>query len=134
MPQLCVPAVERAANELCIQSVNSLGKVSVRLQHFAVPYASLAVLSATQAKGALDFRDMLLPTPQGSVVVMSRRSAVNDEDLVEVADLSRHGTWIDEAPHEIIHDLVEVWPPLHTMSKGHEEWMTPGMRCVGSRC
>ena len=41
----------------------------------------------------------------------------------EVADLSGHGTWIDEALHEIIHGLVEVWLPLHTMSKGHEDRM-----------
>ena len=94
MPQLCVPAVERVANELCSLSLNSLEKVYVRLQHFAGPYASLAVPSTTQAKGALDSRDMCLRTLRGSVVVMIRRSAVNDGDLVEVADLSEHGTWI----------------------------------------
>ena len=51
---------------------------------------------------------------------MIRRSAVNDDDLVEMADLSGHGSRIDEALHEIIHHLVEVWPPLHTMSKGQD--------------
>ena len=46
---------------------------------------------------------------------MIRRSAYIDEDL---ADLSRHNTWVDKALHEIIHDLVEAWSLLHTMSKG----------------
>ena len=64
---------------------------------------------------------MSLPTPRGSVVGMIRRSAYIDEDLAEVADLSGHGTWADEALHEIIHDLAGAWFPVHTMSKGHEE-------------
>ena len=72
-------------------------------------------------EGCVGLSGRALPTPPGPVVVMIRRSAVGDEDLVEVADLSGHGTWIDEVPHEIIHDLVEVWLPLHTMSRGHEE-------------
>ena len=56
---------------------------------------------------------------------MIRRSEFNDVDLAEVADLSEHGTWVDEAVHEIIHGLVEAWSLLNMMSKGHEEKMTP---------
>ena len=74
-------------DELCRSSSIALQDVSERL-HLAVPHASLAVPSATQAKGALDSRDMSLPTPRGSVVDMIRRTAFNDEDLAKVADLS----------------------------------------------
>ena len=52
--------------------LNSLENVSERLQHLAVLYASPAVPSATQAKDALDSREMLLLTPRGSVVNMNR--------------------------------------------------------------
>ena len=48
--------------------MNSLEKVSDRLQHLAVPHDQLAVSSATQEKGALDFRDMFFTIPSGSVV------------------------------------------------------------------
>ena len=71
--------------------------MSERLQHLAVPHASLAVPSATQAEGAWDSRDMSLPTPPESVVDMIRRCALNDEDLSEVADLSGHGTSRDHS-------------------------------------
>ena len=69
------------AIQLRSQSLNSLEEVSERLQYLAVSHASLAVPSATQAKGALDSGDMSLPTPRGSVVDMIRRSALDDEDL-----------------------------------------------------
>ena len=60
-------------------------------------------------------------TLRGSVVDLNRRSTSNDEDLGEVAGLTgtAHGSM--RPLHEIIHDLVEAWSPLHTMSKGDEE-------------
>ena len=87
-----IPGVERATFELRSWSLKSSEKVSERLQHLAVPYASLAVLSATRAKDAMDTQEMPLLTPRGSVVGMNRRSTFNDEDPGEVVDLSGHGT------------------------------------------
>ena len=76
------------------RSLSSLEKESERLQHLAVPCASLAVPSTTQAKGTLNSRGTSLSTPRGSVVGMIRRSAFIDVDLAEVADLSEHGAWV----------------------------------------
>ena len=63
------PAVERAAIELRSCPLNSLEKVSERLQHLAVPNAGLAFPSATQTRHVLDSWEMSLLTPRGSVVV-----------------------------------------------------------------
>ena len=86
-------------------------KESERLQHLAVPFASLAIASTAQAKGTLNSRGTSPSTPRGSVVDVIRRSAFNNVDFAEMADLSEHGTGVDEAVHEIIHDFLEVSSP-----------------------
>ena len=50
-----------------------------------------------------------------------RRSTFYDEDLIEVVDLSEHGTGANANLCEIIQDLVDALFPLQTMSEGHEE-------------
>ena len=60
----------------------------------------------------------------GSVVGMKRRSTFNDKDLDEMADISGHGTGVDEDLSEIAHDLVETRSPLQTMPKVHKLRMT----------
>ena len=104
VPQLCNPAIE-----LRSWSLNSLEKVSERLQHLAVPYANLAVPSATQAKGALDSREMSLPTPRGSVVDVIQRlhSMMKTWPRWRISA----GTALRSVrpSHEITHDLVEAW-------------------------
>ena len=140
------PAVEhreRVATELCSRSSIALEKMSERLKHLQFQVASLTVRGGTQAKGALDSRDLSLVTPRGSVVDLKRRSTFYDEDLVEVMDLSGIGTWAHRDLHEIIPDLVEARSLLQSISKGHVERMTalehnaqdrgPGLNCDGSR-
>ena len=110
---------EHAASELCSRSSVALEKVTELLKHLPGASASLAVPSASRAKGVTDPREMTLVTPRGSM----RRSTFYDEDLGEVVDLSGHGTWANADLHEIIQDLVEALSPLQAMSKGHEERM-----------
>ena len=63
--------------------LNSLKKLSERLQHLAVPTASPPVPSATQARDAFDSQKCF-----------------------------SHGMWVDKDLYEIVHDFVDARPPL----------------------
>jgi len=39
--------------------------------------------------------------------------------------MGEHGLWVDEDVHEIVRDSVQARSPFQTVTKNHEERMTP---------